>query len=523
MIRLKTFRARLIFYTLLISVFLSVALGLSFWHARNILLDESTNQLNRTAKLLDTHLLAEQRELERYVNIVRKNLRIQEYMYIVTEIGAERGPLDQILTEQFGWLPIDTRMLTNANGTVIGGQDSSIIDDIQLHHGHTKGVKLEYVHTQDGFELVACAPVYYLKQLLGYFVISRSYNLNKLRELENISKGHVFITRDNVISLSTIPSAINETINTQSLQLPVLNDTFFLQPVNFSDTNKTGSTTFYFGISGENLLETIHDFSRLTFITVVLGVLSILLLGMVFLRDFDRPIKELLSITDAVASGKLPIVNKITPKNEIDALSNRFADMVQSLREQQSLITEAHNKLETLAITDTLTNLYNRRHLLEVFPKLQAQAQRDNTQLAAIIIDIDHFKKINDQYGHLAGDQCLIEFSALLRSHSRTNDYLFRLGGEEFLILTLGEGAEGVYAAAEKIRKATEQTPIHFDNTYINMTISCGICVEYPSGTRDESLNNLLHHSDSALYMAKQTGRNKIIVHVNEGNSEQQA
>jgi len=523
MIHIKTFRARLIFYILLISVFLSVALGLSFWHARNILLDESSNQLSRTATLLDTYLLAEQRELERYVNIVRENLRIQEYMYIVTEIGAEREPLDQLLLEQFGWLPIDTSLLINRQGKVIGGKGTNSIEDIALHHGRKQNVKIEYIRTNNSFELVACAPVYYLEKLLGYYVISRNYDINKLRELENISKGHVFITEKDKISLSTIPSAINKTIDPKKLRLSILNDTLFLHPVNPGDDSKAQMTAFYFGVSGDNLLTTIQDFSRLTFTTVVLGVVSILLLGMIFLRDFDRPIKELLSITDAVAGGKLPIVNKIVPKNEIDALSNRFADMVQSLREQQSLITKAHKKLETLAITDTLTNLYNRRHLLEVFPKLQAQAQRDQTQLAAIIIDIDHFKKINDKHGHLAGDQCLIEFSALMRSHSRTNDYLFRLGGEEFLVLTLGESTEGVYTAAEKIRKATEQTPVQYDDTSITMTISCGICVEYPSGTKDESLNSLLHHSDSALYMAKQTGRNKTIVHVNEDNNEQQA
>jgi len=522
MLHLKTFRARLIFYILLISTFLSIALGTSFWHVRDILLEESNNQLSRTANLLDTYLVAEQRELERYANIVRDDLRIQEYMYIVTEIGAERGPLDKLLSEQFGWLPIDNNILTDKSGKIIGGHKTSVITDITQHHGNTPGVKLEYVNTNNGFELVACAPVYYLEQLLGYIVISRSYDTVKLRELENISKGRVFITLNNTISLSTIPSAINKSIDPQKLVLSLLNDSFFLRQVNLSDNAGQQSPAFYFGVSEVYLLETIHDFSRLTFATVVIGVLSILLLGMFFLRDFDRPIKELLSVTDAVAQGKLPTVNKIVPRNEIDALSNRFADMVQSLREQQTLISKAHSKLETLAITDTLTNLYNRRHLLEVFPKLQAQAQRDGTSLAAIIIDIDHFKDINDEHGHLAGDQCLMEFSALLRSHSRTNDYLFRLGGEEFLIVTLGENVEGVYAAAEKIRKATEQTPVQYGKTDITMTISCGICVEHPTGTKEESLNRLLHHSDNALYLAKQTGRNKVIVHLHEDETDQQ-
>ena len=94
MIKLATFRSRLIFYIILVSIFLSLSLGLSFWHTRNILLGEADQQLQRTSNLLDTYLVAERLELERYAGIVRDNLRIQEYLYVVTEIGAENAPLD---------------------------------------------------------------------------------------------------------------------------------------------------------------------------------------------------------------------------------------------------------------------------------------------------------------------------------------------------------------------------------------------------------------------------------------------
>jgi len=520
MIKLATFRSRLIFYILLVSIFLCFSLGVSFWHTRSILLNEAGQQLQRTSRLLDTYLVAERLELKRYAGIVRDNLRIQEYMYIVTEIGAESAPLDKLYEQQFGWLPIGHHVLIDINREVISGHVKSSVTSMVNLNTKSNDIQLQYIHTPQGVELVANAPIYYLEKLLGHIIISRAYDTDKLRELENISKGRVFITDKNTVTLSTIPSMITHPLTDNMSTLNFMNDTFMLNRIAV-DSSLSEDIDFYFGVSEGRLLDNIKNFSQLILFIVIFGISGILFLGIMFLRNVDKPIKKLLSITSDVAEGKLPSISKITPRNEIDSLINHFSDMIHSLREKQALISKAHKKLETLTITDSLTDLYNRRHLIEVFPKLQAQAQRDQSPLAAIIIDIDHFKHINDEYGHLAGDQCLIEFSAILRSHSRTNDYLFRIGGEEFLIITLGETTEGVHAVAEKIRKATEQTPIRYRDTRINMTISCGICVEYPSGDKEESLNSLLLHSDNALYLAKQTGRNKVVVHLHEDEHEQ--
>jgi len=521
MIKLATFRSRLIFYILLVSLFLGLFLGLSFWHTQNILLGEAKQQLQRTSNLLDTYLTAERLELERYAGIVRDNLRIQEYMYVIVEIGAEHKPLNKLYAQQFGWLPIDNRVLINTNRKIISGNAGEPIINMVELSTKPQSVKLQYIQTPQGVELVANAPVYYLEKLLGHIILSRTYDTDKLRELEEISKGRIFITNKNKVTLSTIPSMNAQLLNDNTVSLSFMNDIFMLNRIAVSDT-LSKDIGFYFGVSESRLLDNIGDFSRLILFIVVFGIAGVLFLGILFLRDFDKPIKKLLAMTDAVSKGNLPVISKITPRNEIDFLINHFSDMIHGLREKQTLISKTQKELETLTITDSLTELYNRRHLVEVFPKLQAQAQRDRSPLAAIIIDIDHFKNINDEYGHLAGDQCLVEFSALLRSHSRTNDYLFRLGGEEFLIITLGETTEGVNAVAEKVRTATEQTPIHYRNVHIHMTISCGICVEYPSADKEESLNSLLLHSDNALYLAKQTGRNKVIVHIHEDDHEQQ-
>ena len=488
-----------------------MTLSLSFWHTQNILLTEANQQLQRTSHLLDTYLAAERSELVRYASIVRDNSRLQKSMYMVTETNTEQNSLDTLFLRQFGWLPIDNRILVNMHGKIISGNTHSTIV-VPTEFSPIDAINIQYIHTPNGVELVAHTPIYYLRKLLGHVVLSRTYDTEKLRELEDISKGRVFITDSNAITLSTIPSLIGKPLTTSLKNLSIMNDNFIVNEINI-DKAFHKNINFFFGVSERRLLDNIKQFRQLLIFIISFGILGILLLGLFYLRDFDKPIKQLLAVTNDVASGKLPSVSKVVPRNEMDFLSNNFSDMINSLREKQTLISKAQSELEVLAITDTLTSLYNRRHLLEVFPKLQAQAQRDKSPLAAIIIDVDYFKNINDEHGHLAGDQCLVEFSALLRSHSRTNDYLFRIGGEEFLIITLGETTEGVMAVAEKIRNATEQTPIQYRNVQIRMTISCGVCVEYPTDDKEQTLNSLLLHSDNALYKAKQSGRNKVAIH----------
>jgi diguanylate cyclase (GGDEF)-like protein len=181
------------------------------------------------------------------------------------------------------------------------------------------------------------------------------------------------------------------------------------------------------------------------------------------------------------------------------------------LREKQLEIEQAHRELEESAITDSLTRLYNRRYLQEVFPRVFSQAQRESLCLAGILLDIDHFKQINDKYGHLGGDQCLIQFSKLLRDTCRANDYIFRIGGEEFLILSINDNKPGGQLLADKIRDIIESYPATLNDTTIPMTTSAGVSHADFSLTAQDALSHLLLHADKALYKAKVSGRNKVI------------
>ena len=186
--------------------------------------------------------------------------------------------------------------------------------------------------------------------------------------------------------------------------------------------------------------------------------------------------------------------------------------MVNALKDKQKEIDHVHSTLEKSAITDILTGLYNRRYLQVIFPKLEAEARRNDSQIAAILIDIDYFKKINDTYGHVTGDMALAHFADELKKYSRANDYLFRIGGEEFLILSITEDINGIYKFAEKLRLAIEQSSLHYMGNDIQLTISCGISLADLSNDNEAVITHMLSLADKAMYEAKKQGRNRVCV-----------
>lgn len=161
-------------------------------------------------------------------------------------------------------------------------------------------------------------------------------------------------------------------------------------------------------------------------------------------------------------------------------------------------------RAEELAITDRLTGLYNRLKLDEVLHYEIAQTKRYETPLSIIIIDIDHFKSVNDTYGHQTGDMVLIEAAQILRSCSRASDTSGRWGGEEFLIILPNTNLSGALEAAEKIRMAIENYPF---SVVGQKTASFGVS-EFLA---NENENSFIERADQALYRAKSGGRNQVV------------
>jgi len=161
------------------------------------------------------------------------------------------------------------------------------------------------------------------------------------------------------------------------------------------------------------------------------------------------------------------------------------------------------------SITDQLTGLYNRRFFIEQANKILKSAQRHDFPITLIMCDIDHFKKINDQYGHATGDKVLQKFTQLLTSIVRETDILSRYGGEEFAILLPQTSVKGAKILAERMRKETQKMTIIAEQKKIKFTASFGISAVNEYDNFDESLKA----SDNALYKAKELGRNQICIY----------
>ena len=177
---------------------------------------------------------------------------------------------------------------------------------------------------------------------------------------------------------------------------------------------------------------------------------------------------------------------------------------------QRTLELESVNeRLKDLSNKDELTGLRNRRYLSEVFPKQYLQAFREKQQLAALMIDIDDFKKLNDSYGHQFGDLCLSTAGDILKANlQRPSDVAIRYGGEEFLIILPNTPIEGAQNVAEAIRAEFESTFISDGHHGANLTVSIGAVSEIPENR--EAFTSMLNRADELLYQAKRSGRNQV-------------
>jgi diguanylate cyclase (GGDEF)-like protein len=218
-----------------------------------------------------------------------------------------------------------------------------------------------------------------------------------------------------------------------------------------------------------------------------------------------RPLQRLRDAAARVAAGDLDVNLPVTSGDETGYLTQVFNDMVRRLR-------ESREELERLSNTDALTGLFNRRHLMETLTREVQRATRTEEACTVLMIDVDHFKRFNDTYGHPAGDAVLARVAGILQESIRSIDIAGRYGGEEFLLLLSNTTMAGGLEVADRIRAklATEA----FDGGRI--TVSVG-AAQYPEGGRNAE--SLIMSADLALYQAKKEGRDRVVQATAEGGS----
>lgn len=180
----------------------------------------------------------------------------------------------------------------------------------------------------------------------------------------------------------------------------------------------------------------------------------------------------------------------------------------EQLRSQLVTIESLQASLREQAIRDPLTNLYNRRYLQEALPQEIALANRRGYPISFLLLDIDHFKEINDQYGHGFGDAVLKKLAEQLLTFTRQGDLVVRQGGEEFLIVLLDAPLKAARERADDLRRRIETIPFHHNGQAVNVTLSIGLATYPVHGTE---ASEVLRLADQALYQAKSLGRNVVV------------
>ncbi len=191
---------------------------------------------------------------------------------------------------------------------------------------------------------------------------------------------------------------------------------------------------------------------------------------------------------------------ELRDKEKFAILAHQFALALRRLK--------LYKDIETLAITDALTGVYTRRYFIERFDEEIKRSSLRKSSLSLLMIDADHFKTINDQHGHLAGDQALKEIADIIQENVRAIDIVGRFGGEEFCVVLAETDLEGSHLVAERIRKSAGKRLIKAYDSTLRVTLSIGLAI-YPSDGK--FLEELMDKADWALYRAKSQGRNCVV------------
>ncbi|MCL6701721.1 sensor domain-containing diguanylate cyclase [Pseudomonas sp. T1.Ur] len=198
-----------------------------------------------------------------------------------------------------------------------------------------------------------------------------------------------------------------------------------------------------------------------------------------------------------------------SPDNRINHICLVIYD-VTDVATNRHQIQAANAQLQLLSSTDRLTGLYNRGHWEGSLKAAYARHQRYGNALSLVMLDIDHFKHVNDTYGHQAGDKVIEQLAQLLREHARESDVPGRYGGEEFGVVLSDTDQAGARIFAERLRQAVEQLLVQYNGQDIRFTISLGVAdLSVPANDHAE----LIARADQALYTSKKTGRNRVTIH----------
>lgn len=252
-------------------------------------------------------------------------------------------------------------------------------------------------------------------------------------------------------------------------------------------------------------IQNLKNFKMNIIIFAVIICLIIIFLLYIILTNFLRPYKKIYNLLFDFANNKVDFkyIRHASRRISRETQSKEIFYMAKAINKVSKKTLKNEEALKKISHTDQLTKILNRRRLDEILLREAYEANRYETKLSIIIIDIDHFKNINDTHGHPIGDKILKQFSSTIDQYLRTSDYFGRWGGEEFLVISTNTDLKGATMMAEKLRDIIRRESYALD---IKLTASFGV----GEIQRNENVHNLISRTDEALYKAKNRGRDRI-------------
>ncbi|MEU7826653.1 diguanylate cyclase [Catellatospora sp. NPDC049133] len=271
-------------------------------------------------------------------------------------------------------------------------------------------------------------------------------------------------------------------------------------PIRGPDDGIVGALLLDYTDLHEQVLSAGAHSRRLTIGAGLTGMVVALGVGWVFSRGLVHDVRRLTQAAARYAEGDYAIRAEVNSRGEL-------RELAEALNTMAGRIAQRRAELVDLATTDPLTGLPNRRALRAGMARELDHARLRGAPFSLILLDLDHFKAVNDEYGHLAGDLVLREVGKILQGQVRSTDLAGRHGGEEFAVLLPDTGRDAALRTAERVRAALSHTPIEFQGHTVRVTASLGV-VTYPEdGLTGEEL---VRRADVALYAAKRAGRDRV-------------
>ncbi|KOS68265.1 hypothetical protein AEA09_06650 [Lysinibacillus contaminans] len=494
--------------------------------------EEMTNYLDAQAYFFDSWVTERSMDIHMIASLdVVKDYNYEESITYFKEFKENTEFTDLIFVNKEGIVQFDTVTEYSKNGIGVDVNDREYFQAAKItKEPHITDILISKVTKQP---IIAFAsPIFdEKKQFNG--VVMGTINLNTIDDLLHESRvgflGRAYVvnqdgtlltefnsTKQNVVGAEK-KDVLSQKYSIDERVLALAKDGITQSPVSYKNANgdwvlaksQLINQGKWFIISEINIWEAYMPFVKrfaLLAVCILLGSFFTIKIMLTITRKIEEPVQQLLEGVGSIEQGHYAY--KIN-EEQMAPYAKEFQELCSAFNQMSAKVKADTILLKELSITCQLTKLYNRRYLLEYGETVFNESTKNGVPCSCIALDIDFFKKVNDTYGHLIGDEVLKHVAEIMMKSVRDTDIVTRYGGEEFVILAPSTTLESAVKIAERIRREIETNPYEMKDKLIHITVSIGIA-EYG---RLSTFEELLDEADKALYVAKESGRNQCKVY----------